>query len=171
MALDSLFVETPSLAPSAASVGVPAPFMAQDPSSVSSVPSLPRRNALRVELGRLHGHIIRLRCEDPNRGTRANALEYQRRRIVALAEDSVDAGGTEDGWPDPEDDLADGDQIQGLRVELAELIAGEVYPLALSEGCSLLPVANFDLLGHGRLGNGRLGNGKVSSGGLMGGLR
>lgn len=159
MALDSLFVETPSLAPSASFVGVAAPF-------VASVPSLPRLNALRAELGRLHGHIIRLRCEDPLKGTRANALEYQHRRITALAEDSVDAGGTEDGWPDPEEVLVSGDQIQGLRVELAELTAGDPYPLPLPDGYSLLPVANFDLLSHGRLGNG-----KVSSGGLVGGLQ
>lgn len=156
----AVVLELPSPASDTSSVGVPAPI-------VASVLPLPTLNAPRAELARLHGHIVRLRCEEPLNGTRANALEYQLRRIDALAEDSVAAGGTEDGWPDPEDDLADCDQIQGLRLELAELTAaGDVYPLALPEGCCLLPVPNFDLLAHGRLGNG-----KLSQWGIAGGVQ
>ena len=74
-----------------------------------------------------------------------------------LAARSVKIGGTENGWPDPADVFADGDQIEGLRQGLAELTAeGNPYPVPLPEGCVLLPQANFDPFAHGRLYNGKI---------------
>ncbi len=108
---------------------------------------------MNAELERLHGYIIRLRCEDPPRGSRDQALTYQQKQMERLAALSIAAGGTEDGWPDPADPFADGDQLTGLRAALAELEAGP-YPVPLPEGCTLLPQANFDPFEHARLYNG-----------------
>lgn len=113
--------------------------------------------ALRVELTRLHEYLIRLRCANPPKGSREQALAYQAKQIEKLAARSVDLGGTEDGWPDPADVFADGDQIKGLREGLAELSREDApYPVPLPDGCQLLPTANFDPFEFGRLYNGKV---------------
>ena len=114
----------------------------------------PKVAALNAELERLHIYLIRLRCSDPPKGTRQDALAYVAAGIDKLAALSAEAGGTADGWDDPADEFADGDQITALRFGLAEL-AGGPYPLPLPEGCTLLPQANFDALAYGRLYNGK----------------
>jgi len=111
----------------------------------------------RTEMTRLHEYLIRLRCENPPKGTRVQALAYQAKQIDKLAVRSVDLGETEDGWPDPADVFADGDQIKGLREGLAEMTRADApYPLPLPDGCQLLPTANFDPFGFGRLYNGKV---------------
>ena len=111
----------------------------------------------RAELSRLHDYLIRLRCENPPKGTRQQALAYQASQIEKMAARSVELGGTENGWPDPSDVFADGDQIEGLRQGLAELSRADApYPVPLPEGCVLLPQANFDPFAHGRLYNGMI---------------
>ncbi len=172
MALETLFAPVPDSQPpvpvsSVRGVRLPgSPLDGPLRPSVAATPSLPRLNALRAELNRLHCHIVRLRCEEPPKVTRSAALAYVDQRITRLAADSVDAGGTEDGWHDPEELLVSGDQIRALREELAEIAAKDApYPLCLPDGCRLLPAPDFDLLGSGRLGNGKLSeNGKLSAG-------
>ncbi len=118
---------------------------------------------LRAELERLHGYIIRLRCSDPPKGSRAKAIRYQEQQIERLAARSVAFGGTGDGWDDPADVFADGDQLIGLRAALAELTRGDApYPLPLPPGCTLLPTANFDPFEHGRLYNGMVSGGQAT---------
>jgi len=106
-----------------------------------------------AEVERLHGYIIRLRCSDPMKGSRAQAIRYQAQQIEKLAGRSREVGGTADGWPDPADPFADEDQIIGLRAALDELEAGP-YPIPLPAGCVLVPQANFDVFAAGRLYNG-----------------
>ena len=109
----------------------------------------------RSELTRLHEYIVRLRCEDPPRGSREKAFAYQAAQIEKLAGLSVSIGGTENGWSDPADVFADMDQIEGLRQALAELTAdGNPYPVPLPEGCVLLPQPNFDPFAYSRRYNG-----------------
>jgi hypothetical protein len=108
---------------------------------------------LRSELYRLHDYLIRLRCEDPPKGTRKQALSYQAAQIEKLTARCIAFGGTADGWTDPGDDFADSDQIKSLRQALAEVESGP-YPLPLPPGCKLLPEANFDPFEHDRLYNG-----------------
>ncbi len=107
---------------------------------VAHKPALLALCDLRVELERLHGYIIRLRCSDPPRGSRAQAIRYQAQQIEKLAALSITFGGTEDGWGDPGDPFADGDQIIGLQLALEELSVGP-YPVPLPAGCVLLPQA------------------------------
>lgn len=85
---------------------------------------------MNAELERLHTYVIRLRCGDPPKGTRAEALSYLARQIQKLAARSVEAGGTEGGWDDAADVLAGGDQILGLRAEMDEIARPDApYPL------------------------------------------
>jgi len=69
--------------------------------------------------------------------------------------------GTKDGWDDPGDPFADGDQIIGLQLALEELSAGP-YPVLLPAGCILLPQANFDVFAAGRLYNGMVKTSEAS---------
>jgi hypothetical protein len=111
----------------------------------------------RAKTSRLHEYLIRLRVADPPKGCRAQAFAYQERQIDKLAARSVDVGGTKDGWPDPADVFAAGDQIKALREGLAELTRADApYPLPLPDGCHLLPQANFDPFEFGRLYNGKV---------------
>lgn len=112
--------------------------------------------ALNLLLARTHEIIIRLRCEDPPKLSRANALAYVAAQVEKMAVRSLVVGGTGDGWPDPADTFAAGDQLTGLRMEMAELEAG-LYPIPLPAGCVLLPQANFDVFAAGRLYNGMAG--------------
>ncbi len=114
---------------------------------------LASETALVSELDRLHETVVKLRCTDPPKGSRSHALAWLGQAIEKLAARSVQAGGTESGWYDPDDEFADWDQLAGLRVALAELEAGP-YPIPLPEGCTLLPQANFNPFEHGRLYNG-----------------
>ena len=85
---------------------------------------------LRAGLARLFDYAVRLRCEDPPKGTRAQALAYQAQQIEKLAALAASVGGTANGWPDPGDPFAYGDQITGLRVDLADLMRAEApYPV------------------------------------------
>ena len=85
---------------------------------------------LRAGLARLFDYAVRLRCEDPPKGTRAQALAYQAQQIEKLAALAASVGGTANGWPDPGDPFAYGDQITGLRVDLADLMRAQApYPL------------------------------------------
>ena len=112
---------------------------------------------LNKDLERLHEYVVRLRCEDPPKGTRSQALVYLQAQTDKLAVQSASAGGTADGWPDPEDVFADGDQIAALREALAELTRPDApYPALLPPGCWLLPTANFDVFAAGRLYNGKV---------------
>ena len=87
---------------------------------------------LRAGAARLFDYGIRLRFSDPPKGTRAQALLYQSQQIEKLAALSGVAGGTADGWPDPGDPFAYGDQIAGLRVDLGELSRQDApYPLGV----------------------------------------
>lgn len=104
---------------------------------------------------RLCEYAVRLRCENPPRGTRAQAIAYQEKQIEKLAAISANFGGTEGGWPDPADVFADGDQLLILRLDLDEVRAGP-YPARLPEGCHLVPCANFNPFEHGRLYSGRV---------------
>ena len=111
----------------------------------------------RAELTRLHEYVIRLRCENPPRGTRDQAFAYLRSQTDKLKGWSLGIGGTVDGWPDPADAFADMDQITGLREALIELMRPDApYPVPLPPGCVLLPEANFDVFAAGRLYNGKL---------------
>ena len=113
----------------------------------------------RAALTRLHEYIIRLRCEDPPKGTREQAFTYLRTQIGKLKALSVAAGGTEDGWPDPSDAFGDSEQINGLRLDAVELMCPDAsYPVPLPPGCVLLPEANFDVFAAGRLYNGKISN-------------
>ena len=113
--------------------------------------------SLRADMTRLFDYGTRLRCADPPKGTRAQALRYQSQQIEKLAALSVESGGTADGWPDPGDPFAYGDQIAGLRVDLGELSRQDApYPVPLPVGCTLLPQANFDPFEHGRYYSGKL---------------
>ena len=124
---------------------------AVSPSAVPSiVPCLPN---LRAELTRLHDYIIRLRYEDPPRGSRQDALAYVAVQAERLGVRSEAVGGTAHGWPDPTDAFADGDQLVGLWAALEEMAAGP-YPAPLPAGCVLLPQTNFDVFAAGRLYNG-----------------
>jgi len=113
----------------------------------------------RADLIKLHGHLIRLRCEDPPKGTRAQALIWLSNQIEKLAARSISIGGTAHGWPDPTDELANGHQIMTLWEALDEIEAGP-YPVPLPAGCQLLPAANFDPFAVGRLYNGAIRNGQ-----------
>ena len=111
----------------------------------------------RSELTRLHEYIVRLRCEDPPRGSREKAFAYQGAQIEKLAGLSVSIGGTKSGWPAPADVFADMDQIEGLRQALTELTRADApYPVPLPPGCRLLPQANSDPFAHGRYYSGKL---------------
>ena len=109
--------------------------------------------ALNSLLTRTYETIIRLRCEDPPKTSRAAALTYVDAQVKKMVARSLAAGGTAEGWPDPSDVFADGDQIVGLRLALEELSAG-AYPMPLPTGCVLLPQVNFDVFAAGRLYNG-----------------
>lgn len=96
---------------------------------------------LRAGAGRLFEYGIRLRCADPPKGTRAQALLYQSQQIEKLAALAESAGfmvAGEDGQPaghaDPSDPWAD-EVFVMLREDLAELSRDDApYPLgALSE--------------------------------------
>lgn len=144
MALDMLFADPASVAPSVSppSPSALSPIVLQD---------------LRASLERLHEYVIRLRCEDPAKGTRSGAFAYLQAQTDKLAARSAEAGGTERGWPDPGDVLADGDQIDGLRNAVGEVIRLDApYPVPLPPGCWLLPTANFDVFAAGRLYNGKV---------------
>ena len=85
---------------------------------------------LHAALARLFDYEVRLRCADPPKGTRSQALAYQAQQIEKLAALSVSTGGSTEGWPDPSDPFAYGDQITGLRVNLADLTREDApYPL------------------------------------------
>lgn len=116
---------------------------------------------LRAAAERLLGYSVRLRCEDPAKGTRAQALAYQGKQIVklgTLAEVSglavLDAEGAATGYTDPADPFA-ANVLDMLREDLAELHAGP-YPVPLPDGCELTPAANFDAFAAGRLYNGKV---------------
>ena len=121
---------------------------------------------LRSGFLRLCERIITLRCTDPPKGTRAQALAWLGREIEKLADGCWesgrglgrlnDAGEIMEimGFDDPGDPFG-GAQIQYLRCELTELTREDApYPVPLPEGCWLLPQANFDPFEHGRLYNG-----------------
>ncbi|MGI4790605.1 MAG: hypothetical protein ACRYFS_17360 [Janthinobacterium lividum] len=158
MALDTLFTQ-----PSLESVPV---FNTRKPASPPVSPNaLPE---MRATLTRLHDTIVRLRYEDPKKGTRASALTWVARETEKLGDRCWELGvglgslnGAGDvqaimGFDDPEDPFG-GDQVLSLRKALAELTAGDApYPVPLPPGCALLPQANFDPFEHGRLYNGML---------------
>ncbi len=149
MALDMLFVD-PMRSP-VSQTGLPAPEIAA-------------LQELQDTLTRLHERVIRLRCENPPKVTRAQAFVYLEAQTNKLAARSVEAGGTESGWPDPGDVFAGGDQVDGLREAVEELTRPDApYPLALPPGCWLLPSANFDVFAAGRLYNGKLSAGSEAS--------
>lgn len=101
-----------------------------NPAHSASVPSEDDLADLRAGLARLSEYAVRLRCEDPPKGTRAQALTYQAQQIEKLAALSASVGGTANGWPDPGDPFAYGDQITGLRVDLSDLTREDApYPL------------------------------------------
>lgn len=91
---------------------------------------------LRAGVGRLFEYGIRLRCADPPKGTRTQALLYQSQQIEKLGGLAVSAGlavagneGEAAGYADPSDPWAD--EVLGmLREDLAELSRDEApYPL------------------------------------------
>lgn len=106
---------------------------------------------LRAGAARLFDYGVRLRCQDPPKGTRAQAIRYQARQIEALAALAESAGltivgedGQAAGYADPSDPWAD-EVLVMLRQDLAELSREDApYPVPLPEGCTLLPQANFD---------------------------
>ena len=112
---------------------------------------------LRAGAGRLFDYGTRLRCANPPKGTRAQALLYQSQQIeklAALAESAGLAAVGEDGHPagyaDPSDPWAD-EVLVMLREDLADLTREDApYPVPLPAGCVLLPQANFDPFEHGR---------------------
>ncbi len=116
----------------------------------------------RAEFTRLFDMIVRLRCEDPKKGTRAAALAYVAAQIGRLGDAVLAAGlgvgeeadGSPAGFDDPCDPMEE-DHLWMLREDLDELTAGP-YPVPLPPGCRLLPKANFDPFEHGRLCNGRM---------------
>lgn len=111
----------------------------------------------RSEFARLFEYIIRLRCDNPPKGTRAQALGYLEQQINAFAKkcDVRDADGTPTGFDDPQDPFAAGQHVLMLREGHAELTRPDApYPMPLPEGCHLLPQANFNPFAHGRLYNG-----------------
>ena len=123
---------------------------------------------LRSGFLRLCERIITLRCTDPPKGTRAQALAWLGREIEKLADGCWesgrglgrlnDAGEIMEimGFDDPGDPFG-GAQIQYLRCELTEISREDApYPVPLPEGCVLLPQANFDPFEHGRLYNGMI---------------
>ena len=85
----------------------------------------------RATFTRLCERACRLRCEDPKKGTRHDAIAWLGRQVQALAAscDLVDGEGQAVGFSDPSDPFA-GDQITHLLHEIADLIQGEgLYPL------------------------------------------
>jgi len=121
------------------------------------------RAELNAALALTQDRIVTARCQDPKKGTRAAGLAWLARQVAAMTALSVEAGGTAGGWPDPGDPFAYGDQLTGLRADLAELSRAEApYPVPLPAGCVLLPQANFDPFEHGRSYSGKvIGGGAV----------
>ncbi len=96
---------------------------------------------LRAGAGRLFDYGVRLRCANPPKGTRAQALLYQAQQILKLAALAASAGlaiaggdGQPAGYADPSDPWAD-EVLVMLREDLADLTREDApYPLgALSE--------------------------------------
>ncbi len=93
---------------------------------------------LRAGAGRLFDYGIRLRCADPPRGTRAQALLYQSQQIEKLAALTESAGlmvagedGQAAGYADPSDPWAE-EVLLLLRVDLGELSRQDApYPLGV----------------------------------------
>lgn len=91
---------------------------------------------LRARVARLFDYGTRLRCQDPPKGTRAQALRYQAQQIekmAALAESAglmiVGPDGAVAGYADPSDPWAD-EVLVMLRADLAELSRADApYPV------------------------------------------
>lgn len=106
---------------------------------------------LRAGAARLFEYGTRLRCQDPPKGARPQALRFQSQQIEKLAALATSAGlmivgpdGEAAGYADPSDPWAE-EALVMLREDLAELSREDApYPVPLPAGRVLLPQANFD---------------------------